>query len=382
MDDKSSRKSLPTGVRIRNGVIGIYWQHNKEPYQFDLPHPPTAEGIKAAAKIRADLKNKHAWGVLTADDIARAKGEEVAEDSLIVNGGILFQDVAQKYLDYSEAGKGSRNEYRKSLAKHWMPRFALMPIANITTDDVRAALVDIDFKTAKTKNNNLIALRGVFDTAIDLGYITKSPITNIKNGKVQTGIPDPYTRAEMKALLNWLNKNLEGDEHFYYLYFELAFWTGCRPSELIALTWSDIDWFNERIKVTKSRVNSEDKPTTKTHSAREVCMNARSKAALERIREITGHQKYVLLCPGTDAQFSNERPQRRRLQEAMLATKIRHRPAYNARHTYATMLLMDGVNPWFVAEQLGHSLQTLLKKYAKWIHGDKSKTEMAKLNTK
>jgi integrase len=66
---------------------------------------------------------------------------------------------------------------------------------------------------------------------------------------------------------------------------------------------------------------------------------------------------------------------------AMKACGIRHRPAYNARHTYATMLLMDGVNPVFVADQLGHSLQMLIKRYAKWIHGDKNKIEIAKLNT-
>ena len=66
---------------------------------------------------------------------------------------------------------------------------------------------------------------------------------------------------------------------------------------------------------------------------------------------------------------------------AKKAENLHHRPAYNARHTYATMLLMDGVNPVFVADQLGHSLQMLIKRYAKWIHGDKNRIEMAKLNT-
>lgn len=381
MANKSGDRALPQGVRIRNGVIGIYWQHNKESYQFDLPHPPTAEGIKAAAKIRADLKQRHVWGILTPEDIAKAKGIPVEDDKVVVGEGILFQEMAQKYLDYNETSKDNRNEYRKSLNKHWMPRFALMPITDITPDHIKSAIADIDFKTAKTKNNNLISLRGVFSTAIELGYLDKSPLENVKNSKVQTGIPDPYTREEMRALLEWLDKNMTGDDRLYYWYFELAFWTGCRPSEMYALRWTDIDWFNDRIKVTKSRTNGEEKSVTKTHTTREVCMNARSKRALEALQTITGHQSYVLLCPGTNEPFYNERPCRRRLQSAFKETKVRHRPAYNTRHTYATMMLMDGVNPWFVAEQLGHSLQTLLKKYAKWIHGDKSKEEMAKLKT-
>ena len=45
------------------------------------------------------------------------------------------------------------------------------------------------------------------------------------------------------------------------------------------------------------------------------------------------------------------------------------------------MLLMDGLNPVFVADQMGHSLQMLMKRYAKWMHGDKNKIEMAKLKT-
>ena len=90
---------------------------------------------------------------------------------------------------------------------------------------------------------------------------------------------------------------------------------------------------------------------------------------------------YVMICPETNAPFFNEKPPRLRMVEAMKSCMIRHRPAYNARHTYATMLLMDGVNPVFVADQLGHSLQMLIKRYAKWIHGDKNRIEMAKLNT-
>ena len=35
----------------------------------------------------------------------------------------------------------------------------------------------------------------------------------------------------------------------------------------------------------------------------------------------------------------------------------------------------------FVADQFGHSLQMLIKQYAKWIHADKNRIEMAKLNT-
>ncbi|KGU86869.1 hypothetical protein N005_01840 [Pseudomonas mediterranea CFBP 5447] len=41
---------------------------------------------------------------------------------------------------------------------------------------------------------------------------------------------------------------------------------------------------------------------------------------------------------------------------------------YNCRHTYATMWLMAGMNPAFIATQLGLSVQMLLSTYARWIN--------------
>lgn len=76
----------------------------------------------------------------------------------------------------------------------------------------------------------------------------------------------------------------------------------------------------------------------------------------------------------------------RRLREdffhpALKACGIRRRPAYNTRHTYATVALMAGVNPAYIARQLGHANTAMLfKHYAKWIEGADSGLEARKLN--
>ena len=383
MDDSESRATLPQGVRLRSGRIQIYFRRDGKSYHVTLPHPITAEGIKAAAKIRRDLITKAEWGVLTEADLASAKGELVNDDSVIVGDGALFQEVAQKYLKHCEANMDSKKDYVSALNKHWMPDMALMPIHEITSDLIRDIISDIDFKSDKTFNNCLVPLRGVFEKAIELRLITpaENPMAMIKNKKVQSGLPDPFTRDEMNALLNWLDKNLTDKNHFYYWYFEVAFWTGCRPSELYALRWKDIDWFNESVIINKSRVRGVEKQVTKTHTAREVYLNDRSKRALEALDAMKLSDDYVMICPETNEPFYNEKPARMRLIEAMQSTRVRHRPAYNARHTYATMLLMSDVNPVFVANQLGHSLQMLIKRYGRWLHGDQNKLEISKLTT-
>lgn len=321
--------------------------------------------------------------MLTDADLASAKGEWVDDDSVIVNQGVLFQSVAQKYLKHCEANNDSKKDYLSALNKHWMPNMALVPIHGITSDMIRDIIADIDFKTDKTFNNCLVPLRGVFDKAIELKLITpaENPMALIKNKKIQSALPDPFTRDEMNALLKWLDDNLEGGARFYYWYFEVAFWTGCRPSELLALRWKDVDWFNNSIVINKSRVRGVEKQVTKTHNVREVYLNDRSKRAFEMLQGMKLSSIYVMICPETKLPFYSEKPSRVRLVEAMKEMRVRHRPAYNARHTYATMLLMADVNPVFVANQLGHSLQMLIKRYGRWIHGDQNKIEMSKLNT-
>jgi integrase len=45
--------------------------------------------------------------------------------------------------------------------------------------------------------------------------------------------------------------------------------------------------------------------------------------------------------------------------------RIRYRRPYNMRHTYATIGLMSGARPAFLAGQLGHSLRVFFDVYAK-----------------
>lgn len=64
---------------------------------------------------------------------------------------------------------------------------------------------------------------------------------------------------------------------------------------------------------------------------------------------------------------------------ALIELGIRARRQYNCRHTYATMCLMAGMDPAFIATQLGHSVQMLLSTYARWINSSTDWVELGKL---
>ncbi len=59
---------------------------------------------------------------------------------------------------------------------------------------------------------------------------------------------------------------------------------------------------------------------------------------------------------------------------------IRHRKAYESRHTSACWALSAGVNPSFIANQMGHTnAQMVFNVYAKWM-SDKNGDQIAILN--
>jgi integrase len=58
---------------------------------------------------------------------------------------------------------------------------------------------------------------------------------------------------------------------------------------------------------------------------------------------------------------------------------IRYRQPYQCRHTNATMRLMAGQRLAYAAQQMGHSVDMFVKKYARWLNDGHSALEDAKL---
>lgn len=289
---------------------------------------------------------------------------------------MIFKELSEKYLRYNEANKDTKTGYRRILNRYWLPTLGDRDIQSITYDELMDCILDLEV-SAKTLNNALVPLRGVFDLAIKLRIITDNPMTLIQNKKIQTEIPDPFTKEERDKLLQWLCGNKVGKERIYYWIYLLLFWSGLRPSELFALRWTDVS--DNSLYIHRSKVRGMEKSVTKTYTARVVYLNKHSQLAIENLKVY--HRHYVVICPNTGLPFYNDKPPRLRLQQAMRATGIRQRPAYNTRHTYATVMLMSGLNPSFVANQLGHSLPMMMKRYARWLNNERDLIEMAKLDT-
>lgn len=79
------------------------------------------------------------------------------------------------------------------------------------------------------------------------------------------------------------------EEHFgaaWRNYFEVAFFTGVRPSELIALLWTSVDLSREQIRIDRALARRHHK-ATKTYKSRDVDLQQPALEALKRQRQLT-----------------------------------------------------------------------------------------------
>lgn len=152
---------------------------------------------------------------------------------------------------------------------------------------------------------------------------------------------------------------------------------------MIALQWGDIDFNAGLLRVQRVKVFRQYKGT-KTSQIRDVELNSRAMAALQKHKAhgfLAGGT--VFLHPRTGEPFNDDKPVRLLWDAALKGIGIRHRNAYQTRHTFATLNLMAGANPMWVARQMGHTtMKMTLERYARWIDSADRGNERAKLEAR
>lgn len=213
-------------------------------------------------------------------------------------------------------------------------------------------------------------LRSALQDALDDDLIEINPLYGWKYENVDAIKPiddvDPFTTAEREAILAACRDQQHKNQ------FEFAFWTGLRTSELVALTWEDIDWLRGEARINKARTQSAEAPeTTKTRAGvRDVKLLAPALAALQRQKSFTFLEGGVIFRdPRTGAPWTGDEPIRQGpWKTALKRAGVRYRRPYQTRHTYASMMLTAGEPLGWLANQLGHRDLTLLARiYARWI---------------
>lgn len=361
----------PVGEKIR---IRFTWAGSRR--CETLPYPQTPKGIRAAAAVRDQVDQLKKLDLLTDEKYA-----ELFPNSSYAVASLkpTFTEYAQLWVNSRQIVETTRGNYCSMLNNVWVPHLGAKRIDKITAADLRKVVGSIDWASPSYRKNCTVLLASIFRAAVVDEVINKDPAASVQRAKVPKRAVDPFTREEADKIIAWLYANLEGPLQMYAAYFELAFYTGLRPCEQLALKRSEFKKEAKRIHICRLVSGGEIRERVKTKYTRDVLLNDRALHALEVAKALHDGEYVFAPTDGCGPYIRSENTPKTYFKAALAALKIRARRQYDARHTYATMCLMAGMNPAFIAGQLGHSVQMLLTTYAKWLSSASDWAELDKL---
>lgn len=375
------RKQQFEGVYPREASILISFNWNGERHRPRLNLRPTPANLKAAARIRDEILAAISIGKFEDQDYAKYFPDSTYVKQNHISAGELFEDVVETWLTVvgQDLAKTTQKEYRNVLNRHFLPDFGRRKMGSITFEELALSLASKNIQSGKTFNNIMTPLRGVFAYALKTRKIEFDVTLDIPVKKHQKAEPDPLEIELIDPVLDHI-LNHYGEQ--WYNYFEIAFFSGFRPSEEIALLWPKVDFRMKKVRVDAARVRAVDKDS-KSHRSRDVDLQTRALAAFKRQKKFTflaaGH---VFQNPATGEQLYDTGTAVQDVWRPTLrALGIRDRDAKQTRHTFATMCLHAGMNPAYVAKQMGHTdTRMFFEVYSKWIDGQANHREISKLD--
>lgn len=273
-------------------------------------------------------------------DLRRVRGEllGVREEKRI-----LFPDLADKYLEWARGRKALHSiEVEESAVTRFKERFSGVA-SKVTQADVEAFLSE-RLKTIgpARHNRDLTLLRGIFKKGVEWGYCRTNPALGIKKLKEPPGRIRFLTDEERERLLDACSPRLRA-------LVQVALDSGLRRGELLGLKWENLDLRNRMIRVEHS----------KNGERRDVPMTDR---VLEIFQATPRRLDTPYVYAGTEG-----RPQRdvkKAWGTAIRRSGVENFTFHDLRHTFASYLVMGGVDIRTVQTLLGHKSITMTMRYA------------------
>jgi len=277
-------------------------------------------------------------------------------------GTMLFKDLASLWFENHAKLNVRPNTcytYQGHLNKHLIPFFGNMKVSSITP-----AVVD-RFKAEKLKqglhretiNKSLTILGSIFRYAVKNRFLRYNIMQDVD--KLRTTLEEKREDREREINILSPQEVLLLIKHTVPKYRPLiltAVLTGMRQSELLALQWDDIDWNAGQVYVRRMVYRGRFFEPKSRKSKRKVDMTPVLISVLKRWRLACPPSKYNLVFPTQEGNPMNPANLRRRIFEPALRRaglpRIRF---HDLRHTYASLLILQGEHPKYIQAQMGHS---------------------------
>ena len=224
--------------------------------------------------------------------------------------------------------------------------FGSMPADAVTVEKISDFLATLktDDRSGPTVNRYRSLLSNIFAVGVRSGAVPFNPVSRVEKFRESDSRIRFLDAEEEKSLREAVRA--QSAEHEAEL--DLALHTGIRRGEQFGLTWDRVDLERGILTV-----------YGKT-GRRFVPVNAAARAAIEKLWRVSNGSKFV--CP--DKRAAGQQDWRRWLTQACATAKVDNFRWHDLRHTFASRLVMAGVDLRSVQELLGHKSIVTTQRYA------------------
>lgn len=257
--------------------------------------------------------------------------------------------------------------YKSHYYKHISPRIGKKKVQKIERREITDLQSEISKKLSPTTCNGVLrTLKIILNDAVRDEIINKNPAGGIKALKELEKATETYHRALTEQEQKDFMQEIKTD--FYYEFVALLLCTGMRTGEAAALAWSDIDYKENVIHVTKTVTYNEDGTTSigspKSEAGkRDIPLNDTIKDVLSNQRKKLGNifpmndNRVFVSTYGTTV---HNHAVNRAIREVLARLEeqgkpIEHFTAHALRDTFATRYIEQGGSPQTLKTILGHS---------------------------
>jgi integrase len=312
-----------------------------------------------------------------AADALRKKLNEKDEGELVAPDPTTFAAFLKEWFtEHAERNCTPKTVERyRQLAAYILPHIGntkLQDLSALMLERVFNRLKDAGGRNRKTKETRPLSAKTVhhiaglvhvaLDTAMRWKLLKINPVDACQLPKIQKREAKALTVDQLKAFVEAAREN------GVYEFVMVAAATGARRGELLALTWSDVDFNSRAMRISKSLEQTREGlrvKSTKNEKPREISLPRSVIEVLRNLRSVQAESRRLFgpdyrddlnLVFGTpEGDFL--KPDTLTAKVCLLATKagLKGASLHTLRHSHGSQLLSNGVPLPAVSKRLGHS---------------------------
>lgn len=288
----------------------------------------------------------------------------------ITDNSELINDLLHKLIVSKSSIKkdGTLRNYKNTFENHIKPYFEGKTVMQIKPIDIKLFQDYIIAKGIKGKGTIGVArylLSEVFQNFVLSGDITINPVKMVNTPAFKKSSKKHAMKTFTLDEVDIILKNTADD---FRNLLGILFFTGMRIGELLALKWEDVDFQTDTISINKT-VSAGKIGTPKTLSSdRDIEMLPQAKEFFLKQRLLTGIKNTFVFLNNKQSHYTQSSSIYSRFTSLLKKLELEHRSLHNARHTFASMMLNNNIDPMWVSATLGHeNVKITLEIYAHFL---------------